>query len=194
MVKGVWAAIWGAIKWVFESALKGILIFYNALLVPMFNALGAALDVVKGVWDTAWGAIGSGLDVAAQTCQERHRRSKSRYQCDQERSQQPEILHEQPQATIPQFSQPAADQDPGFAAGWCQELRRRRLAVVGERGPELVNLPRGSDVIPNHRLGMAGAGGGGSTVSHNYYGDVLTIEDFQKMVNEARTSFGRRGN
>lgn len=27
------------------------------------------------------------------------------------------------------------------------------LAVVGERGPELVNLPRGSDVIPNHALG-----------------------------------------
>jgi len=33
------------------------------------------------------------------------------------------------------------------------------LAVVGERGPELVNLPRGSDVIPNNKL----AGGGGST-------------------------------
>lgn len=27
------------------------------------------------------------------------------------------------------------------------------LAVVGERGPELVNLPSGSDVIPNHALG-----------------------------------------
>lgn len=27
------------------------------------------------------------------------------------------------------------------------------LALVGERGPELVNLPRGSDVIPNHMIG-----------------------------------------
>lgn len=27
------------------------------------------------------------------------------------------------------------------------------LAVVGERGPELVRLPRGSDVIPNHKIG-----------------------------------------
>ncbi len=27
------------------------------------------------------------------------------------------------------------------------------LAVVGERGRELVNLPSGSDVIPNHELG-----------------------------------------
>jgi hypothetical protein len=30
------------------------------------------------------------------------------------------------------------------------------LALVGERGPELVNLPRGSDVIPNHMLGADG--------------------------------------
>jgi len=27
------------------------------------------------------------------------------------------------------------------------------LAVVGEEGPELVNLPRGSQVIPNDRIG-----------------------------------------
>jgi len=35
------------------------------------------------------------------------------------------------------------------------------LAIVGERGPELVNLPKGSDVIPNNQI--ASVGGGGST-------------------------------
>jgi hypothetical protein len=35
---------------------------------------------------------------------------------------------------------------PGFATG--VQNFRGGLAVVGERGPELVNLPRGSDVIP----------------------------------------------
>jgi hypothetical protein len=30
------------------------------------------------------------------------------------------------------------------------------MAVVGERGPELVNLPRGSQVIPNDKLGGGG--------------------------------------
>lgn len=35
------------------------------------------------------------------------------------------------------------------------------MAIVGEQGPELVNLPRGSDVIPNNKLG--GSTGGGST-------------------------------
>ena len=35
------------------------------------------------------------------------------------------------------------------------------VAMVGERGPEIVNLPRGSQVIPNHRMGDAmGAAGG----------------------------------
>lgn len=48
---------------------------------------------------------------------------------------------------------------PRFAKG--VENFSGGLAVVGERGPELVNLPRGSDVIPNNKLG--GSTGGGST-------------------------------
>lgn len=32
-------------------------------------------------------------------------------------------------------------------------------AIVGENGPELVNLPRGAQVIPNNRLGDSGGGG-----------------------------------
>lgn len=39
---------------------------------------------------------------------------------------------------------------PGFANG--TRSAPGGLAVVGERGPELVNLPRGSQVIPNHQL------------------------------------------
>lgn len=35
-------------------------------------------------------------------------------------------------------------------------------SIVGERGPELVNLPRGSEVIPNHRLGSSGTAGNAS--------------------------------
>lgn len=43
---------------------------------------------------------------------------------------------------------------PGFANG--VNNFRGGLAVVGERGPELINLPRGSDVIPNHALNSIG--------------------------------------
>jgi hypothetical protein len=40
---------------------------------------------------------------------------------------------------------------PAFAGG--VQNFSGGLALVGERGPELVNLPKGSDVIPNHMLG-----------------------------------------
>lgn len=45
---------------------------------------------------------------------------------------------------------------PGFATG--TNYAPGGLAWVGERGPELVNLPRGSQVIPNHKLGDRGGG------------------------------------
>jgi hypothetical protein len=48
---------------------------------------------------------------------------------------------------------------PAFAAGTA--FAPGGLALVGERGPELVNLPRGSQVVPNHALG-----GMGGTVVH----------------------------
>jgi len=35
---------------------------------------------------------------------------------------------------------------------------------VGENGPEILDLPRGSRVIPNHKLASIGGGGGGGTV------------------------------
>lgn len=47
---------------------------------------------------------------------------------------------------------------PGFANG--TNYAPGGLAMVGERGPELVNLPRGSQVIPNNQL----RGGGMSVV------------------------------
>lgn len=47
---------------------------------------------------------------------------------------------------------------PGFADGVTNFSGG--LAVVGERGPELVRLPSGSDVIPNHELGGLSIGGG----------------------------------
>jgi methyl-accepting chemotaxis protein len=42
---------------------------------------------------------------------------------------------------------------PKFASG--TNFAPGGAAIVGERGPELVNLPRGSQVIPNHRISPA---------------------------------------
>lgn len=55
---------------------------------------------------------------------------------------------------------------PGFANG--VNNFSGGLAMVGERGPELVNLPRGSDVIPNHALGSLSGG----SMEHVIYGRI----------------------
>lgn len=57
-----------------------------------------------------------------------------------------------PHVTLPHFAQGVKN----FSGG---------LAVVGENGAELVNLPAGSDVIPNNQLSTAPSGGNNGTVN-----------------------------
>lgn len=63
------------------------------------------------------------------------------------------ILHQTVTAPLQKFvSGQVSSLFPGFASG--TDYAPGGLAIVGEQGPELVNLPRGSQVIPNGR-GMA---------------------------------------
>lgn len=87
---------------------------------------------------------------------------------------------------------------PGFASG----VRNFRggLAVVGENGPELLNLPGGSDVVPMRGLsapfGLASGGGGGSFV---WTGDLIIQEasnprETARLVREELIKLGKRNN
>ena len=186
--KDTWAQAWDAIKAAFETALRGILTSTTRRLVPMFNALATALDVVKGVWDTVWGAIGSSLGLVLRPARAAINAMVAGINAI--KSALNSLKSFMSNLKLPSLNLPSLGslKIPGFAEG----VRNFAggAAVVGERGPELVNLPRGSNVTP---MG-AGAGGGGGTVNINFYGDVYGIEDFNRKVNEARTSFGRRGN
>jgi hypothetical protein len=71
---------------------------------------------------------------------------------------------------------------PGFAGG--VENFAGGMALVGEQGPELVNLPRGSDVIP------MGAGKGGGIV-YNFY-LVDNTESLARKVSSMIMSGTRR--
>ncbi len=65
---------------------------------------------------------------------------------------------------------------PGFAKG--TNFAPGGLAIVGENGPELVNLPRGSQVTPNHRLNAPRAprlNGRSSPASGNSQPGVLLV-------------------
>ena len=73
---------------------------------------------------------------------------------------------------------------PGFATG--TNFAPGGLAVVGERGPELVNLPRGSQVIPNHQTSQMM---GGVTHSPNFYFPSITDA---RGAREAGTQAARR--
>lgn len=55
---------------------------------------------------------------------------------------------------------------PAFASG--TNSAPGGLALVGERGPELVNLPRGSQVIPARSTAQMMAGGAGGAVTLSY--------------------------
>lgn len=68
---------------------------------------------------------------------------------------------------------------PGFAGG--TDFAPGGAALVGEHGPELVNLPRGSQVVPN--AGLSSAIGGGSPTYHVYQlqGAVLTNEIWSQI-------------
>ncbi len=60
------------------------------------------------------------------------------------------------------------------------------MALVGEMGPELVNLPRGSQVIPNPRLGSE------VTVNVNVEGSVVAERDLAQRIRQELIRTSRR--
>lgn len=87
---------------------------------------------------------------------------------------------------------------PGFASG--VQNFGGGLAIVGEKGPELVRLPAGSDVIPNSRLRshattpVASVGGSrGFTLIQNFHGPVVGAgREFEDAVRRALYDVSRR--
>jgi hypothetical protein len=59
---------------------------------------------------------------------------------------------------------------------------RGGMALVGERGPELVNLPRGSSVTPNHQLG-------GGTVQNFHFNLSGMVGDKSALARMIRAAF-----
>ncbi|MDQ0558305.1 tape measure domain-containing protein [Rhizobium mesoamericanum] len=64
------------------------------------------------------------------------------------------------------FSGGGGTRIPGFASG--TDFAPGGIAMVGEKGPELVNLPRGSQVIPNASLPKVSKAMGGNSHSITY--------------------------
>ncbi len=82
---------------------------------------------------------------------------------------------------------------PAFAGG--TDFAPGGMALVGENGPELVNLPRGSQVIPNNRLNAVSVAPGMSvaspSISFDLRGAVMTA-DLLSQMNAMAASAERR--
>lgn len=82
-------------------------------------------------------------------------------------------------AGISRIQMPGMPGIPGFAGG--TNFAPGGLALVGERGPELVNLPRGSQVIPNNKLGATQASAQRPIIIH-YSPTVSLMDEAEAMT------------
>ena len=73
---------------------------------------------------------------------------------------------------------------PGFQGGVTNF--RGGLARVHE-GEVITNLPRGSNVIPAHRVG-------GNSYTFNFPNYIGDKEELRQLINQARLDFERQGN
>lgn len=82
--------------------------------------------------------------------------------------------------SVPSTKQAAPGKNANGTDFW-----RGGLTWVGERGPELVNLPRGSQVIPSTQSYAMAAGNQTQVIQHNYY----TVENKIDIKQVAREVF-----
>ncbi len=93
-------------------------------------------------------------------------------------------LYASPEAWWEAHQRELANQLPGYAGGTA--FAPGGMALVGEMGPELVNLPRGSQVIPQPRLG------GDVHVHLNVEGSVVAERDLAQRLRQELIRTSRR--
>ena len=66
---------------------------------------------------------------------------------------------------------------PGMAHGG--RVTSPGLAIVGERGPEIMRFPTGATVAP---LGRGGMGGATVNVTNHFHGDIIGVDDLDRRI------------
>lgn len=163
VIQGIATRVWNALSFLFPKAWKWLL-----------STLPDALGFLRGVWNTTWKAIQSVAETVMAVIDGIVGRVIAAI--NTLRSLASEAIG---------FARQVI---PGFQSGGM--IASNRVALVGERGPELVALPGGSRVIPNGQL-QGGGGGGGLVIAFN--GPVYGMSDFEARVAEAVRSVANRG-
>jgi hypothetical protein len=127
------------------------------------------LGIMKGIFDVMKGIVGL-LNFNSPTAW------NDRFSKDlEDMSLFAQQKNQWAQNTADQWHAPLA---PKFAEG--TNWFKGGVALVGEKGPELVNLPRGSSVTPNNQLR---GGMGGNITNNNYFSSGLDIDTFNDKMN-----------
>jgi hypothetical protein len=137
----------------FESILRLIVLAWETALEPAFIAMMEWVGKVTGGWSN----LSRGANEARRVIGEMAGKVRELFTL-----KVPDWITNG--IKMPEFSLPSL---PGFAGG----VRNFSggAAIVGERGPELVTLPRGSNVTPaaqtRQLMAQAPSGGGGTSVN-----------------------------
>ena len=160
-LRGVWGAVWNAIGSATSSAAGWIQGSLN-WITGAFGGIGGSLNWIRGVFSDVWGSLGGIVRGGANEVIQ-----GINFMIDALNAIQVHI----PSINLgPLGSTGSLDWGgmnlshvPYLAAG--SPFFGGGLAVVGERGPEMVRLPTGAQVYPNGK-GPAGMGGGGDVHVH----------------------------
>jgi Flp pilus assembly pilin Flp len=154
-LKNNWDEIWAGIKSTFTTvtdALVGTFESFKTRIMGIWNGLldflkgKAIMPVIKGILNS----MVDGLNVWIRRINAIVDRLPGR------------------------FGIPKIDDIPRLAAGGM--ITQGGSAIVGERGPELLSLPRGASVAPLR------GGGGGMVVNLVINGDINGMDDFEQKV------------
>ena len=149
VLRGDWAAAWQAVQDIGEEAFELILGIFSAFGIDLQSVWRNALEGVRSVFASVFDPIARSIQNALNSIS-RVRNAAS--------------------SAANAIANLANIRIPGFAGG--VENFRGGSAIVGERGPELVTLPRGASVTPN---GQAGGSTFNISVSANTRSDGRAI-------------------
>jgi len=144
---------------------------YSALSNMLSKIPGAFMNMINGIRNLDWGSIGKSIANAIMGFMEGAINGAF------------SGIPGSPKVRLPRFASGVEN----FSGG---------MAIVGERGPELDNLPKGADVIPNNKIG--GFGGSGSTTININIGlmtgsAIERREAATRMFEDLKDIAGQRG-
>ena len=143
---GDWGRFWEGIKNLFSTIWNGIKDLLKVsldLLISIFKGIGGAMfDAGKGMFNMVWDGLKSVWSNIQNWVTDKINWLSDKLSFWNRSSSQIES-----DAKKVQSYDSSAYNIPGYASG--TNFHPGGLAIVGEKGPELLNLPRGSQVIPN---------------------------------------------